>query len=535
MQTTALGPAPLDSSILVRSSTGKVGAGKLIKVMAGDRIHTSVQYYYPSATGSGSGSGLNTLVAGLASVIGNSAGSGALLKSSGAVLTNELSTSSAATSFFSIQNDNPLAGKPRAYLNVVFFNEQMKLDTSASTYKQIGTGSITPGNPGQEGFMAGTAAVAKKNGYCYIYISNEADELVYFDNLTLSHERSSLIEETHYYPFGMTMAGISSKASGSLRNKNGITSKERQDQEFSDGTGLELYDFGARFQDPQIGRWHSIDPMADKYHQWSTYTYCLNSPIITIDPDGRSTHTDRSGNVVAVYDDDDNNVYSHGKKELTKWDHKSHLGGTGKGVRNEGETQFWDEFAKHDNTGKILGDKNGNFANTKAKISFGVSLDQYLATILSYSTDQINKFRSVTNAKDWLANQSKPGGNFDIKRALGADNGFVFNGKLITGESAGNYLFGANLEILRTSSVLPDIRFLFSDPKLEIFDAAAKVFGALHNRSNHVNNPSVAPYYGEIPYSGRQVVLGYFGNQSNNTIFLQYGNPALYGTIKIKK
>jgi len=43
LQTGSLFPVPLDSSMLVRSSTGKVGAGKLIKVMAGDRIHTSVQ------------------------------------------------------------------------------------------------------------------------------------------------------------------------------------------------------------------------------------------------------------------------------------------------------------------------------------------------------------------------------------------------------------------------------------------------------------------------------------------------------------
>jgi len=60
-------------------------------------------------------------------------------------------------------------------------------------------------------------------------------------------------------------------------------------------------------------------------------------------------------------------------------------------------------------------------------------------------------------------------------------------------------------------------------------------FGAVHNRNNHVNNPNVPPYHGEIPYSGRQVVLGYYNNNMNNPIFNKYTLSAVYGTINIKK
>jgi RHS repeat-associated protein len=97
-----------------------------------------------------------------------------------------------------------------------------------------------------------------------------------------SNGQPEVMQVTDYYPFGMVMNQQNYFASGVLSNKYLYNNKELQDDELA-GNSLGWYDYGARFYDPQLGRFHTLDNLSEKYYFQSPYTYAANNPILFID------------------------------------------------------------------------------------------------------------------------------------------------------------------------------------------------------------------------------------------------------------
>lgn len=263
------------------------GPSLLLKVMSGDTISMAVQAFYNTNTDTTTNSSFTSVLNSLASALVSTATGGAEGTLSG-FKSSSSPVYSALSSFLPSNDPAPPSGYPKAYLNWIFLDDQFNYVSSSSgavavassTYPAGQLNTVAPGSP----------LTIPKNGYLYVWVSNETQGWdVFFDNLSVQYKQGPVLEENHYYPFGLTMAGLSDKAiktqyaENKYRYDGGV---ELQNKEFSDGSGLELYETGLRSYDQQVGRFFQIDPMAGKFSSLSTYQYALNDPILSNDPSG---------------------------------------------------------------------------------------------------------------------------------------------------------------------------------------------------------------------------------------------------------
>ena len=253
----------------LNSNSNKTGLGITLKVMAGDKLDVFGKSYY-FTNNPGSGSNNNVPIIDLLNGFLGSPLAGAATSVHGAVTGTQINTTAGVTGINSMMGQqssqsNAAPLKPKAFINVIFFDEQFK----AVDYRV----SIVGDNSAIKDHYADLQNLAVlKNGFVYIYCSNETPVDVFFDNIQVVHNRGAILEETHYYPFGLTMAGISSKAAGSLENKK----QKFQGQEFTNDFDISMYEFKYRMDDCQTGRFWQVDPLADKYVYNSTYAFSEN-------------------------------------------------------------------------------------------------------------------------------------------------------------------------------------------------------------------------------------------------------------------
>ena len=105
-----------------------------------------------------------------------------------------------------------------------------------------------------------------------------------------SHGQPELLQQTSYYPFGMTLQQQNFSSQNTTENKYLYNSKELQDDQLA-GNTLDWYDYGWRFYDPLTVRFTIVDPLAENFPWATSYSYCFNNPINSIDPDGREPIT----------------------------------------------------------------------------------------------------------------------------------------------------------------------------------------------------------------------------------------------------
>jgi RHS repeat-associated protein len=97
----------------------------------------------------------------------------------------------------------------------------------------------------------------------------------------IDYYEPDMLSGNDYYPFGM-LSRVATSYTGT-HYRFGFNGEEH----LSEVKGWQnQVDYGMRVYDPRIGKFLSVDPLANKFAYWSPYHFSGNNPIRFIDPDG---------------------------------------------------------------------------------------------------------------------------------------------------------------------------------------------------------------------------------------------------------
>lgn len=313
-------------------------------------------------------------------------------------------------------------------------------------------GGIQHKTDGTIDIIATEEGMARNNNGTYSYEYNLSDHL---GNVRYTFNRHPVtgtvqtLQSDNYYAFGLR------KIVQAGNNKYLYNSKELQEE-------LEEYDYGARFYDPVIGRWTSIDPLAEKSRRWSPYVYGDDNPIRFIDPDGMETQECCGLFFKGVAQGFVNNYKAIGKvlstnpvttlKSIT-------LGGAAKFAANT--ATFGMSGAVEQNyalgkavltgdargAGNIIGDAGANVINTAAAMGAGKVLGALKSTGVAEATTTL--YRGVNEShpgfKNAINGVAEPiGGNASAGAHNAGNTQSSFTSWTTNPEVAGNYALRPN-------------------------------------------------------------------------------------------
>lgn len=290
--------------------------------------------------------------------------------------------------------------------------------------------------PHAEGYVNATQ---NKTTYTFNYVFNFTDHL---GNIRLSYSKDpatnvlKIIEENHYYPFGLKHSGYNSDKM--MYSKEGSTvkikpvpplfetsyNKKFNGKSWETDLSLNIYDFDARGYMPDIVRTFQQDPLAEKFYDFSPHSFLNNNPLSFIDPTGMSSDDwkrDINGNM--VYDknlNQFNQSFTLGFGE--KYVGSTHYEPTGSntGIRyNEDGTKddltILNEIVVTATKPKTVEERSGNFYG----ISAGGALGGGISLELGIVEDSKNNYGLYFS---FIANVGL-GGDLGVKTGTATPNG----------------------------------------------------------------------------------------------------------------
>ena len=208
--------------------------------------------------------------------------------------------------------------------------------------------------------------------------------------------------------------------------------------------------------DSRIDRRWNVDPITQPNE--SSYLVFSGNPINMNDilgNSGTSTHTDKNGKVIAVFDDKDLGIYRHedngdGKAPTLYQLTKRHEKSTSAGGVKMSETKYWDEFLNsHTRLPKDAGDQ-------PYVIKFGEKWDEALKEHRDAAINTL-KTKGPLFGSLALAGSSENNGTqvLQDQSATRAQGRLYSDGLYYSSESMGNFVAGSNAK-LATIAIIGD-------------------------------------------------------------------------------